>query len=109
MAAVGHMYANGRGVAQNNATAIKWFTRAASDDPGPPDASALFGLGYMQLHGYGAFVRLHLLFTARSARQRAIHRCEVTICATVSPGVVAALDVGPVGGALPAGRCSVSW
>lgn len=54
MAAVGHMYANGRGVAQNNATAIKWFTRAASDDPGPPDASALFGLGYMQLHGYGA-------------------------------------------------------
>lgn len=56
MAAVGHMYANGRGVAQNNASAIEWFTRAASDDPGPPDASALFGLGYMHLHGYGGLL-----------------------------------------------------
>lgn len=54
MAAVGHMYANGRGVAQDNATAIEWFTRAVSEESGPADASALFGLGYMQLHGYGA-------------------------------------------------------
>eukprot|EP00892_Ulva_mutabilis_P008243 jgi/Ulvmu1/5791/UM025_0045.1 len=53
MAALGHMYANGRGVPQNNLTAIDWFTRAASDESGPADASALFGLGYMQLHGYG--------------------------------------------------------
>ena len=54
MAAVGHMYANGRGVQQDNETAIEWFTRAASDKSGAPDPSALFGLGYMQLHGYGA-------------------------------------------------------
>lgn len=29
MAHLGHMYANGEGVAQDNATAASWFTKAA--------------------------------------------------------------------------------
>ena len=29
MAHLGHMYANGNGVAQNNVTALRWFKEAA--------------------------------------------------------------------------------
>jgi Sel1 repeat len=50
MAHLGHMYANGRGVAQSNATAMSWFLKAKDANNHP---SALYGLGYMHLSGYG--------------------------------------------------------
>jgi SEL1 protein len=49
MAHLGHLYANGAGVDADNATALKWFRAAA--EKGHP--SALYGLGYMHLAGYG--------------------------------------------------------
>eukprot|EP00204_Picochlorum_oklahomense_P001255 CAMPEP_0118801382 /NCGR_PEP_ID=MMETSP1161-20130426/2956_1 /TAXON_ID=249345 /ORGANISM="Picochlorum oklahomensis, Strain CCMP2329" /LENGTH=776 /DNA_ID=CAMNT_0006729307 /DNA_START=180 /DNA_END=2510 /DNA_ORIENTATION=+ len=52
MAHVGHAYANGIAVAQNNATARSWFTKAA--EKGHP--SGLFGLGLMHLTGQGSQV-----------------------------------------------------
>ena len=51
MAQIGHMYANGDGVPQNNVTALDWFLRSVEGDS--PDASGMFGVGYMYLHGYG--------------------------------------------------------
>ena len=49
MAHLGHMYANGQGVAQSNETALQWFSR--SSDAGHP--SGLYGLGYMYVSGRG--------------------------------------------------------
>ena len=49
VAALGHAYANGLGVEQNNKTAVKLLTRAA--EAGHP--SGLYGLGYMYLTGNG--------------------------------------------------------
>ncbi len=49
MAHLGHMYANGQGVAQSNETALQWFTR--SSDAGHP--SGMYGLGYMYVSGQG--------------------------------------------------------
>ena len=49
MAHLGHMYANGQGVAQSNETALQWFNR--SSDAGHP--SGLYGLGYMYASGQG--------------------------------------------------------
>lgn len=51
MAQIGHMYANGDGVPQNNVTALDWFLKSVEGNI--PDASGLFGVGYMYLHGYG--------------------------------------------------------
>ena len=50
VAHLGHMYANGDGVAQNNETARQYFQ--ASADAGNP--SGQFGLGYMHFTGLGA-------------------------------------------------------
>lgn len=47
MAHLGHIYANGEGVPQDNATAVAWFKRAA--DRGHP--SGALALGYMHLTG----------------------------------------------------------
>lgn len=52
MAHLGHMYANGIAVKQDNNTAWRWFWRAA--EQGHP--SGLYGLGYMHLTGQGADV-----------------------------------------------------
>lgn len=50
MAHLGHMYANGAGgVAASNETALEWFRQAAEQD----HPSALYGLGYLHLAGYG--------------------------------------------------------
>lgn len=49
MAHLGHMYANGVGVAASNDSALHWF-RLAADKSHP---SAQYGLGYMHLSGYG--------------------------------------------------------
>ena len=46
---LGHSYANGNGVQQNNATALSWFKSGAQGG----SASAQFGLGYIYLHGHG--------------------------------------------------------
>ena len=48
MAHLGHMYANGLGVEQSNATSMKYFQVAA--DMG--SAHGMYGLGYMHLSGY---------------------------------------------------------
>ena len=46
---LGHMYANGNGVDQDNGTALAYFSAAAEvNHPG-----GLYGLGYMYLSGYG--------------------------------------------------------
>ncbi len=47
LAALGHAYANGLGVEQNNKTAFKLLSRAA--EGGHP--SGMYGLGYMYLTG----------------------------------------------------------
>ena len=48
-AQLGHMYANGLGVEQNNVTALEYFRKgAAKDHPASQN-----GLGYMFMHGYG--------------------------------------------------------
>ena len=52
MAHIGHAYANGIAVAQNNSTARSWFVKAA--EKGHP--SGLFGLGVMYLNGQGVHV-----------------------------------------------------
>lgn len=49
MGHLGHMYANGLGVAASNKTAKHWFQKAAN--LGHP--SGLYGLGYMHLKGQG--------------------------------------------------------
>ena len=49
MAHLGHMYANGVGVVENNETARQYFQAAA--EAGNP--SGQFGLGYMHLTGHG--------------------------------------------------------
>ncbi len=49
VAHLGHMYANGVGVDQNNETASQLFQAAA--DAGNPNGQ--FGLGYMHLTGHG--------------------------------------------------------
>ncbi|GMH37998.1 hypothetical protein BSKO_05882 [Bryopsis sp. KO-2023] len=49
MSHLGHMYANGLGVEQNNKTALKWFEKGAGE--GHPNSH--YGLGYMYLAGYG--------------------------------------------------------
>jgi SEL1 protein len=51
MSMLGHMYANGLSVTQNNETALKWFTQAWE----PPHLfpGAANGLGYMYMHGMG--------------------------------------------------------
>lgn len=51
MAQIGHIYANGEGVPQNNKTALDWFLQSIEGKT--PDPSGLFGVGYMYLHGYG--------------------------------------------------------
>lgn len=56
VAALGHAYANGLGVEQNNKTAVKLLTRAA--EAGHP--SGLYGLGYMYLTGTKVTWRLSL-------------------------------------------------
>ena len=52
MAHIGHAYASGIAVAQNNSTARSWFLKAA--EKGHP--SGLFGLGVMYLNGQGVHV-----------------------------------------------------
>jgi TPR repeat protein len=52
MAHIGHAYANGIAVAQNNATAKSWFVKAA----GKGHPSGLFGLGLLHLNGQGVNV-----------------------------------------------------
>lgn len=49
MAHLGHMYANGAGVQASNATALDWFKQAAEKN----HPSALYGLGYLHLAGFG--------------------------------------------------------
>ena len=49
MAHLGHMFANGAGVAPSNTSALEWFNAAAAH--GHP--SAQYGLGYLHLAGYG--------------------------------------------------------
>lgn len=49
MAHLGHMYANGVGVEASNTTALEWFKRGAEKS----HPSALYGLGYAYLGGYG--------------------------------------------------------
>ena len=46
---LGNMYAQGVGVAQDNATALEYFRRGAAKDH-PPSQN---GLGYMYMHGHG--------------------------------------------------------
>lgn len=67
MAQLGHMYANGIGVAASNATAVRWF-RLGSERGNP---SAHFGLGYMYLRGYGLpqDYRLAIKFLTAAAEQ----------------------------------------
>lgn len=49
MAHLGHMYANGAGVPQSNASALEYFRAAAErNHPG-----GLFGLGHMMMSGRG--------------------------------------------------------
>jgi SEL1 protein len=43
------MYMNGVGVEASNATALEWFKQAAERN----HPSALFGLGYLHLSGFG--------------------------------------------------------
>ena len=49
MAHLGHMFANGAGVAASNASALRWFQQGAERG----HASALYGLGYLHLAGFG--------------------------------------------------------
>ena len=49
LAHLGNMYAQGLGVAQDNATALDYFRRGALKDH-PPSQN---GLGYMHMHGHG--------------------------------------------------------
>ena len=49
MAHLGHMYANGVGVQASNTTALEWFKRGAEKS----HPSALYGLGYAYLGGFG--------------------------------------------------------
>ncbi|KAK9906721.1 hypothetical protein WJX75_006842 [Coccomyxa subellipsoidea] len=49
MAHLGHMYANGVGVAASNESALEWFDRAARRN----HPSGQYGLGYLHLSGYG--------------------------------------------------------
>ncbi|KAK9842449.1 hypothetical protein WJX81_000710 [Elliptochloris bilobata] len=49
MAHLGHMFANGAGVAPSNVSALEWFTAAAEH----AHPSAQYGLGYLHLAGYG--------------------------------------------------------
>ncbi|EIE24098.1 HCP-like protein [Coccomyxa subellipsoidea C-169] len=49
MAHLGHMYANGVGVAASNESALDWFDRAARRN----HPSGQYGLGYLHLSGYG--------------------------------------------------------
>lgn len=58
MAHLGHMYANGIAVKQDNATSWKWFWKAA--EHGNP--SGFYGLGYMHLIGQGAEVDHKMAF-----------------------------------------------
>ena len=51
MAHLGHMYANGLVVQQDNETAVEWFLK--SSESSTPSASGLLGLGYMYMTGYG--------------------------------------------------------
>ena len=48
LAHLGHMYANGMGVQQDNETALHFFKHAAEGG----SSSGLFGLGYMHLTGH---------------------------------------------------------
>ena len=50
MAHLGHAYANGLGTAPSNASALRWFRAAAERGAHP---SALYGLGYLHLAGFG--------------------------------------------------------
>jgi len=43
------MYANGRGIPQNDAEAVKWYRKAAEQG----DASAQYNLGYKYVQGEG--------------------------------------------------------
>ena len=43
------MYIEGKGVTQNDATAVEWFQKAANQDL----ATAQYNLGYMYYHGRG--------------------------------------------------------
>lgn len=61
VAALGHAYANGLGVEQNNKTAVKLLTRAA--EAGHP--SGLYGLGYMYLTGQPASQWCFLAFAPK--------------------------------------------
>lgn len=47
LAHLGHMYANGMGVEQDNQTALRFFQHAAEGG----SSSGLFGLGYLHLTG----------------------------------------------------------
>lgn len=49
MAHLGHMYANGVGVAASNESAHEWFDRAARRN----HPSGQYGLGYLHLAGFG--------------------------------------------------------
>ncbi len=49
MAHLGHMYANGVGVAASNESAHEWFHQAARRN----HPSGQYGLGYLHLSGYG--------------------------------------------------------
>ena len=70
------MYANGEGVPANNETAVEYFTDAV-EEAGHP--SALFGLGYMHLSGYGVDkdVKKAFQFFAAAAEQVSLF---VVIC-----------------------------
>jgi TPR repeat protein len=64
---LGVAYANGQGVAQNYAEAIKWFRKAA--DQG--DAHAQYGLGVAYAKGHGIprdFVQAHVWFNLAAAQ-----------------------------------------
>lgn len=58
MSHLGHMYANGLGVKQDNGTALQWFEKGATKG----HKNAHFGLGYMYLSGYGVRQNHHKAF-----------------------------------------------
>lgn len=88
VAHLGHMYANGVGVDQNNETASQLFQAAA--DAGNPNGQ--FGLGYMHLTGHGMEQNHRAAFKLFQRASEAVSMSRhVNICALkYSPSMVKA-------------------
>jgi TPR repeat protein len=77
---LGNMYANGRGVPQDDAEAVKWYSKAAEQGV----AQAQFNLGVMYARGEGVprdYVLAYMWFTLAAARLSEMDKREKVIAA----------------------------